>query len=109
MTQREIVTTLCRMCDDHCAIDVSLEDGVIVDIQGHEHHPWNQGRTCTKARAAIDMVYHPDRIKKPLKRTTDGWQEIELETALDEIAEKIKKIQTYWKNFRFWLWFRLFY
>jgi len=94
MSQREIVTTLCRMCDDHCAIDVSLEDGIIVDIQGQENHPWNQGRTCTKARAAIDMVYHPDRLKKPLKRTVDGWQEIELETALDEIADKIRKIQS---------------
>lgn len=93
MAQKEVMNTLCRMCDDHCAIDVYMEDGTIVDIQGHENHPWNQGRTCTKARAAIDMVYHPDRLKKPLKRTAEGWQEIELETALDEIAEKIKKIQ----------------
>ena len=94
MTQREIVNTLCRMCGDHCTLNVYLEDGVIVNIEGYKHSPWNQGKTCSKAKAAIDMVYHPERIKKPLKRTAEGWQEIGLEQALDEIAEKIKKIQT---------------
>ncbi len=91
--EREHKQTLCRMCDDHCALNVYLEDGKIVDIDGYAHHPWNKGRTCSKARAAIDMIYHPDRLLKPLKKTGKGWLEIELEQALDEIAEKVKKIQ----------------
>ena len=63
------VQTLCRMCDDRCGIDVHLEDGRIVDILGNKDHLWNRGRLCVKARAAVDMVYHPDRILAPLKRT----------------------------------------
>ena len=62
------------MCDDRCGIDVQLEDGRIVDILGNREHLWNRGRLCVKARAAVDMVYHPDRILTPLKRTEEGWR-----------------------------------
>ena len=92
-TEREIQQTLCRMCDDRCGIDVHLEDGRIVDILGNKDHLWNRGRLCVKARAAVDMVYHPDRILAPLKRTADGWQRIPLEQALDEIAARLLEIR----------------
>lgn len=91
--QREQKQTLCRMCDDHCALNIYLEKGRVVDLDGYAQHPWNKGRTCSKARATIDMIYHPDRLLKPLKKTENGWSEMELEQALDEIAEKIKSIQ----------------
>ncbi len=89
----EIQQTLCRMCDDRCGIDVHLEDGRIVDILGNKDHLWNRGRLCVKARAAVDMVYHPDRILAPLKRTVAGWQQIPLEQALDEIAARLAAIK----------------
>ena len=89
---REVRQTLCRMCDDRCGIDVYLEDGRIVDILGNPEHLWNRGRLCVKARAAVDMVYHPDRLLTPLKRTAGGWQELPLERALDEIAERLLEI-----------------
>jgi anaerobic selenocysteine-containing dehydrogenase len=90
---RELQQTLCRMCDDRCGIDVHLEDGRIVDILGNKDHLWNRGRLCVKARAAVDMVYHPDRILAPLKRTDAGWQQIPLEQALDEIAARLAAVK----------------
>ena len=90
---RELQQTLCRMCDDRCGIDVHLEDGRIVDIVGNKDHLWNRGRLCVKARAAVDMVYHPDRILAPLKRTDAGWQQIPLEQALDEIAARLAAVK----------------
>lgn len=85
--------TLCRMCDDHCGINVYLEDGKVVDIDGNKDHPWNRGRLCIKGRAGVDMIYAKDRIRKPLKKTENGWEEISLEQALTEIAEKTKDLQ----------------
>jgi anaerobic selenocysteine-containing dehydrogenase len=85
--------TLCRMCDDHCAVNVYMEDGRITDIDGYAGHPWNRGRLCSKGRAAADLVYHPDRLWKPLKRVGSEWQEIELEQALDEIAARLQAIR----------------
>lgn len=90
---REVQQTLCRMCDDRCGIDVHLEHGRIVDIVGNKEHLWNHGRVCAKARGAVDMVYHPDRIVTPLKRTADGFEEIPLEQALDESAARIVDVK----------------
>ncbi len=90
---RQVFQTLCRMCDDHCAINAYMEEGRIVDLDGYAEHPWNRGRLCSKGRAAIDLVYHPDRLWKPLKRTGDGWEEIPLEQALDEIADRLARIR----------------
>jgi len=90
---KKIVHTLCRMCDDRCGLNVYIEDGRIVEVDGFEKHPWNKGRICSKGRAAVDIVYSQDRILKPLKKTASGWQEIELKAALDEITEKISEIK----------------
>jgi len=93
MPERQIVQSLCRMCDDRCAINVYLEDGKVVDIDGFKDHPWNRGRLCVKARAAVDLVYHPDRLLRPLKKTDGGFREITLDQALDEIAERVLEIK----------------
>lgn len=87
------VTTLCRMCDEHCAVDVRMENGKPTAITGCAVHPWNRGKTCAKAAAALAMVHHPDRIVKPLKRRKNRWEEISLDQALDEIAERLAAIR----------------
>ena len=93
MDGKEIHSTLCRMCDEHCALDIHLEQGRICAIRGHESHPWSKGRVCGKAQAAIAMAYSRDRILKPLKKVGGKWAEIELAKALDEIAEKLSEIK----------------
>ena len=93
MTDARIVKTLCRMCDDRCGIDVHVRDGRVVDVTGNAEHLWSRGSVCVKARAAVDVVNHPDRLRAPLKRTRDGWREIPLRQALDEIAERITAIR----------------
>ncbi len=91
---RQHFNSLCRMCDDHCGINVYLKDGQIVEIDGLEKHPWNRGRLCVKGSMGVDFVNAPDRLLKPLKRVGDAWEEIPLSQALDEIAKKIKAIQS---------------
>jgi len=92
-TTRKTVQTLCRMCAERCGLNIYMEDDIIVDIDGYTNQPYNKGVICSKGRAAIDLVYHPDRILKPLKKTDRGWQEITLNQALDEISERFLKIQ----------------
>jgi anaerobic selenocysteine-containing dehydrogenase len=91
--ERHVEQTLCRMCEERCGIDVCLENGRIVEIVGNKDHRWNHGHVCVKARAAMEMIYHPDRVLTPLKRTADGWQEISLDQALDEIAAHLVEIK----------------
>lgn len=94
----EHLTSLCRMCDNRCGINVYVEEGKITEITGLIEHKWNHGRLCVKGRLGVDLVNAPDRILKPLKRVNKKWQEIDLDQAYDEICQKIKKIQSTWGN-----------
>ena len=93
MSEERIVKALCRMCDDHCGIDVHVKDGKVVKIEGNREHEWNHGRLCIKGSHGVEMIYAKDRIHKPLKKTENGFVEISLEQALDEICEKLGKIR----------------
>ena len=96
--------SMCRMCNDHCGINVSVENGRIVDITGLKEHKWNHGRLCGKGRLGVDLVNAPDRLRKPLKRVGNQWQEIDLDQAYDEIAEKTKLIQHQWGHRAMGVW-----
>lgn len=84
--------TFCRMCSHHCAINVVMEEGKIKEIKGNVH-PFSKGRLCIKGRAILDLIYSPKRLLKPLKKAGNQWQEIELETALHEISQKMRAIK----------------
>ena len=89
-----VVPTLCRQCDMRCGIEVHIKNGSIDKIRGNPAHPENRGRLCAKAPAAVDLVYHPDRLREPLKRQPDGtFIPVSYEQAMDEIAAAMKKIR----------------
>lgn len=93
MGEVKVVKSLCRMCDDHCGIDIHVRDGRVEKIEGNCQNPWNRGRLCIKGSHGVEMIYAKDRIYKPLKKTEHGFVEIPLEQALDEIAEKLSGIR----------------
>jgi len=93
--ERGTLRTLCRQCDMRCGQEITIDDGRIVEIRGLESHPQNRGRICHKGRAAVDLVDHPDRLLRPLKKKSNGtFAEISYDQAMDEIAERMTKIKT---------------
>ena len=46
-------------------MNVLVEEGRITKVQGLKDHPLNKGRLCPKGARAIELVYHPDRLKYP--------------------------------------------
>src|SRR6056297_1601751 len=93
MSEKQEYITDCTLCVHSCGCRVTVEDGQAVDIKGLESHPVNKGELCPKGEAALESIYHPDRLKYPLKRTDQGFEEISWEQALDEIAEKLLQLK----------------
>lgn len=95
------VPTVCRMCFNGCGILVHRADGVIAGVQGNPSNPINYGRICIKGLASPMLIYDPNRVKKPLKRTNSEkgigvdpkWKEISWDEALDTIAEHLRRIR----------------
>jgi anaerobic selenocysteine-containing dehydrogenase len=84
------VRTICQSCHCECGVLVRVKDGKILGVKGDPEHPMNRGYSCVKGRAIPELVYHPDRLKYPLKRSGrrgDGkWERISWNQALDGIA-----------------------
>jgi anaerobic selenocysteine-containing dehydrogenase len=99
--KREIVRTTTWSagpgCHGGCGVLAYIEDGKLVKIEGDPEHPWSQGRLCSRCLAMTQYVYHPDRLRKPLKRVGERgegkWQEISWDEAYDLIEEKMGKIR----------------
>jgi len=93
----EIVKTICQMCYFYCGLDVTVEDGRILKVEGMREHPVNRGRLCAKGLASAQLVSDPRRLKTPLRRVggrgSGRWEQISWDEALDEIAEKLLAIR----------------
>jgi anaerobic selenocysteine-containing dehydrogenase len=42
--------------------------GLAKKLEGNPDHPVNRGKLCARGHAALQVLYHPDRIATPLKR-----------------------------------------
>src|SRR5206468_4200140 len=81
----------------HCATIATVEDGRVIRLDPDDDHP-NGGVMCIKGKAAPELVYHPDRLNYPLRRTRPkgdpdpGWQRVSWDEALDDIAKRLLSI-----------------
>jgi len=83
-------------CPDTCATLTEVRDGWAVRFYADPDHPLTQGWLCAKVRPYLDRVYHPDRLRYPLRRTgpkgSDQWQRISWEDAIAEITRRWREI-----------------
>ncbi len=78
-----------------CGLRIEIEDERVVEIRGDADDPLSHGHLCPKALALQDLHEDPDRLRRPLRRRADGeFEEIDWETALDEVADRIHDIQS---------------
>jgi anaerobic selenocysteine-containing dehydrogenase len=84
-----------RLCSGTCGILVTRKGQTITEVRGDPDCQFNRGYICPKGRALPELLYHPDRLKYPLKRIgqkgEDKWQPISRDEALDTIATKLEK------------------
>jgi anaerobic selenocysteine-containing dehydrogenase len=86
--------TYCRNCLAFCGLEVDVEDNKVVAVRGDRADPLSGGYTCVRGRALPEMMNNPRRLRRSMKRMPDGsFVPIEVERAMDEIAEKLAAIK----------------
>ncbi|MGH8825271.1 MAG: hypothetical protein ACRDVN_12435 [Jiangellaceae bacterium] len=62
------VSTFCPLCVSRCGAKATIDDGTFVALEPDPSHPTGPA-LCVKGKAAPEIVYHPERLLCPLKRT----------------------------------------
>jgi formate dehydrogenase major subunit len=87
----EVTESVCPYCAVGCSQLVYTRDGELVDIEGNPRSPINQGTLCPKGSASRQLIDQPGRLTKVRYRRPGAteWEELELEQAMDMIAERV--------------------
>lgn len=93
----KIVKTNCFECHAKCGVLCEVDkDGVLVGVKGNPEDPRSEGRLCGKGLSAPKILYDPDRLRYPLRRTGERgegkWEQISWDEAIEWIAQKIEGI-----------------
>src|ERR1700726_1414111 len=118
---KQVVHAACpHDCPDACGVLITVEDGRATKVKGDPAHPVTRGFLCAKVAKYLDRVYSPDRVLCPMRRiaakglaaeprsfaphgqpravvpvpaeSTQTWQRISWDEALDEIAARFREI-----------------
>jgi anaerobic selenocysteine-containing dehydrogenase len=93
----EQLHTYCAMCVSNCGVLATVEDGIFTQVNTDPEHP--NGCICVKGTAAPEIVYSPDRLQYPMKRTRPkgendpGWVRISWEEAMTLAASRLLDIK----------------
>jgi formate dehydrogenase major subunit len=89
-TADRVVQSVCPYCAVGCGQRVYVKDEKVVQIEGDPDSPISRGRLCPKGAASENYVNSPLREYKVKYRRPYGtqWEELELDTAMDMIAER---------------------
>ncbi len=80
----------CRECPAGCGVLAKQREGRIVKLEGNPEHPVNRGGMCARGHAALQGLYHPDRLKSPmLKDATGAWKAVSWDEALKIAGDKL--------------------
>jgi len=101
-TADRVVQSVCPYCAVGCGQKVYVKDEKVVQIEGDPDSPISRGRLCPKGSASEAYVNSPIREYKVKYRRPHGteWEELDLDTAMDMIAERVVKTreQTWEQN-----------
>ncbi|MDP4083608.1 MAG: DMSO/selenate family reductase complex A subunit [Bacillota bacterium] len=108
--EKIISTCSVNNCGGRCVIKAHVKDGVVVrvstDTQEGDDLSTPPLRACVRGRNYRKMLYHPDRLKYPMKRVgkrgEGKFERITWEEAVDTIAKEVKRIgETYGPESRY--------
>ena len=81
----------CRECPAGCGVLAKNREGKIVKVEGNPLHPINKGKLCIRGQAAVQAVYNPDRILKPMLKEAGEWHGVTFNQAEAILRGKTKQ------------------
>lgn len=84
--------THCHICEQFCGLEVTARNDRIVAIKPDKKNPYNWRDFCVKAQRAGDVVHHPHRLTRPMRKDGARYVPASHEEAIDDIAKRLKSL-----------------
>ncbi len=101
------VASTCALCPAGCGVLGEVQDGRILRILGNPKHPNNRGKLCARGHAGLNVIYDPERLLYPLKRSgargEGKWTRIGWDQAIEEISKRVSDLYRAKRSEAFWL------
>ncbi|MFO1392814.1 MAG: molybdopterin oxidoreductase family protein [Steroidobacteraceae bacterium] len=98
MAENQLHHRTCPICEAMCGIVVEHDGGKVISIKADRDDVLSRGHICPKAVALKDIHEDPDRLRRPVRRTGGGWQEISWPDAFDEVERRIGDVRARFGN-----------
>ena len=87
----EVPRSICPYCGVGCGHLVYHKNNKLISIEGDPASPISRGRLCPKGADTYELHTHSERLTKVKYRRPYArqWQEIDLETAMDMVADRV--------------------
>ena len=85
----------CNLCEAICGIEITASADQRLNIRGDKDDPFSRGYICPKAVALQDFHYDKDRLRHPVRRSSNGWERISWNEAFDEVTRNLKRINAH--------------
>ena len=87
----QVTHSICPYCGVGCGQLIYHREGQMVAIEGDPTSPVSRGHLCPKGADTLQLHTHPGRLTKVKYRApfSRDWQEIELEKAMDMVADRL--------------------
>lgn len=83
----------CPLCEAICGLELRYAGSELRAIRGDADDPFSRGHICPKGNAILDLESDPDRLRRPLRRRGNTWEEISWETAFAEAGAALAAVQ----------------
>ena len=86
-----VARSVCPYCAVGCGQLIFHEGNRVVSVEGDPESPISEGHLCPKGAATFELLTHGARATRVKYRApyATAWAEIDLETAMDMIAERV--------------------
>jgi len=95
LSQPETTTAyrICPLCEACCGLELTIANGHVTSVRGHEADVFSRGYICPKAVALKDLHEDPDRLRAPLVKRDGRFVEVSWDEAFAEVERRLVPIQ----------------
>ncbi len=89
---------VCTQCPAGCGLRVRKIGARAVKVQGNPLHPVSGGRLCPRGNALLQGLFHPDRIRQPLRRVgprgaLESFEPVSWDVALEAVGGALAELR----------------